>query len=255
MAFTLRRAVDKPAILQRGAVLSLRDSPRLAIDATKRGGKATGCGCAISRPYTGARPMTLRTPPTHLLYLHGFRSGPASFKARRLASWLGAHRPDVQWWCPQLPPSPREAMALVEGGIARWPAKRSAVLGSSLGGFYATVVAERHGWPAVLLNPAIDPARDLAPFVGEQSAFHDPQRRLDFRAGYLDELRALAPAAITRPERYFPIVAKGDELLDWREMSARYAGSPMRLVEGSDHALSDFEDHLPHLLNFLHLCD
>lgn len=193
--------------------------------------------------------------PTHLLYLHGFRSSPQSFKARRLHAWLLEHRPGVRWWCPQLPPSPREAMALVHDRIRSWPADTSAVLGSSLGGFYATAVAEATGWPAVLMNPAVDPARDLAAYVGELSAFHNPQDTFLFRAEYLDELRALAMPALTRPERYFPIIAKGDELLSWREMSTRYAGTPMRLIDGSDHALSDFEDHLPHLLKFLKLCD
>ena len=193
--------------------------------------------------------------PTHLLYLHGFRSSPQSFKAQRLHSWLRQHRPDVQWWCPQLPPSPRDAMVLVNEGIRDWPADTSAVLGSSLGGFYATAVAEATGWPAVLMNPAVDPARDLAAYVGELSAFHNPQDTFLFRAEYLDELRAMTLPALTLPERYFPIIAKGDELLSWREMSARYADTPMRLIDGSDHALSDFEDHLPHLLKFLNLCD
>ena len=192
---------------------------------------------------------------THLLYLHGFRSSPQSFKAQRLQAWLREHRPAVHWWCPQLPPSPREAMALVFEGIHNWPAETSAVLGSSLGGFYATAVAEATGWPAVLMNPAVDPARDLAAYVGELSAFHNPQDTFLFRAEYLDELRAVTVRALTRPNRYFPIIAKGDELLSWREMSARYAGTPMRLIDGSDHALSDFEDHLPHLLKFLNLCD
>jgi len=193
--------------------------------------------------------------PTHLLYLHGFRSSPRSFKAQRLQAWLAAHRPGVHWWCPQLPPSPREAMALVRQGIGGWPADASAVLGSSLGGFYATAVAEATGWPAVLLNPAVDPARDLAPYVGELSAFHAPEERFVFRAEDVDELRALAVPAITRPERYFAVIAKGDEVLDWREMSARYPGALIRLLEGGDHALSDFDDHLPHLLRFLKLCD
>ena len=193
--------------------------------------------------------------PTHLLYLHGFRSSPRSFKAQRLQQWLHEHRPGVQWWCPQLPPSPREAFALVLSGIRGWPAVTSAVLGSSLGGFYATAVAEATGWPAVLINPAVDPARDLAAYVGELTAFHNPQDRFDFRTEFIDELRALTVPTITRRERYFPIIAKGDEVLSWREMSARYAGTPMRLIDGSDHALSDFEDHLPHLLKFLQLCD
>ena len=191
--------------------------------------------------------------PDHLLYLHGFRSSPRSFKAVRLHEWLQAHRPDVDWWCPQLAPSPCEAMALVEQGLSRWPAGRFAVIGSSLGGYYATAAAERHGCAAVLLNPAVDPARDLKAHVGELTAYHDPTQRFVFRPEYVDEVRALDAGALTRQERYFAVIAKGDEVLDWREMSARYAGSPMRLIEGSDHGLSDFDDHLPFLLHFLQL--
>lgn len=195
----------------------------------------------------------MRPGPTHLLYLHGFRSSPRSFKALRMQDWLQANRPDLEWWCPQLPPSPRAAMSLVEQGLSTWPAGRFAVVGSSLGGFYASCVAEHHGCPAVLLNPAVDPARDLAAHIGEHTAYHDPARRFFFRADYVDELRALAPACITRPERYLAVIAKGDELLDWREMHARYVGSALCLIDGSDHGLSDFDNHLPTILEFLHL--
>lgn len=194
-------------------------------------------------------------PPTHLLYLHGFRSSPQSFKAQRLKAWLDVHRPGLTWWCPQLPPSPREAMAMIGQGIATWPGATMAVCGSSLGGFYATAVAERHGCPAVVINPAVDPARDLAAHIGEQTAWHDPAQHFFFRPEYVDELLALTVPAVTRPERYLAIIAKGDELLDWREMSARYAGARQHLIDGSDHALSDFDDHLPILLEFLNLCD
>jgi predicted esterase YcpF (UPF0227 family) len=190
--------------------------------------------------------------PTHLAYLHGFRSSPQSTKARKVAAWIGAHAPQLHWWCPQLPASPREAMALVCAEIDRWPRQSIAVIGSSLGGFYATAVAERHGCRAVLLNPAVDPARDLARHIGETTAWHDPNERLFFRAEYIDELRALA-AAPTRPERYLAIVAKGDEVLDWREMAARYAGARIELLEGGDHALSDFDAHLPGVMRFLEL--
>lgn len=195
----------------------------------------------------------MTAPPSHLLYLHGFRSSPRSFKAVRVHAWLQQHRPQVRWWCPQLPPSPREAMALVEQGLAAWPAGRFAVMGSSLGGFYATCVAERHACRAVLLNPAVDPARDLAAHIGEQAAYHDSSQRFFFRPEFIDEIRALSPAALTHLERYFPVIAKGDEVLDWREMFARYAGAPLRLIEGSDHGLSDFDNHLPAILHFLQL--
>jgi predicted esterase YcpF (UPF0227 family) len=193
--------------------------------------------------------------PTHLLYLHGFRSSPRSFKAQRLAAWLAAQRPDVHWWCPQLPASPAAALALVRTGITGWPGATSAVLGSSLGGFYASVVAQDTGWPAVLLNPAVNPARDLAAYIGEQTAFHDPQEHFFFRPEYVQELRAMTPPAIAHPERLFAVIAKGDELLDWRELTTRYQGARIRLLEGGDHALSDFDDHLPHILRFLDLCD
>lgn len=193
--------------------------------------------------------------PSHLLYLHGFRSSPRSFKAERLRQWLALHRPALHWWCPQLPPSPAGALALIEQGLATWPASGFAVCGSSLGGFYATVVAERHGCPAVVMNPAVEPARDLAAHIGEQTAWHDPDEHFFFRPEFVDELQALAIPAITRPERYLAIVATGDELLDWREMCGRYAGATLRLIDGSDHALTDFDEHLPHLLRFLNLCD
>jgi predicted esterase YcpF (UPF0227 family) len=193
--------------------------------------------------------------PTHLLYLHGFRSSPRSAKAQRLQSRLAALAPALHWWCPQLPASPAQAMALIRAGTAAWPARRSAVVGSSLGGYYATVLAEETGWPAVLLNPAVDPARDLAGHLGQQASYHDPALHLDFRSEHLQELRALNMPVLSRPQRLLAIIAKGDELLDWREMTTRYTGARLRLLEGSDHALSDFDDHLPLILDFLQLCD
>ena len=192
---------------------------------------------------------------THLLYLHGFRSSPASFKARHMAAWLAAHRPDVRWWCPQLPPSPAAAWALIQQGIADWPASAMAVVGSSLGGFYATAVAEAYGCPAVLLNPAVHPARDLVQQVGAQTQFHAPDDHFFFRSEFLGELRALAVPAISRPARYAAVIAQGDELLSWQEMSGHYRGAHIKLLTGSDHALSDFDQHLPFVLEFLKLCD
>ena len=189
---------------------------------------------------------------THLLYLHGFRSSPASTKARLMRAWLARNYPKVTWCCPQLPASPQLAIADVLSSVADWPRKTMAVVGSSLGGFYATVLAERLGCKAVLLNPAIEPARDLLKFVGEITAWHSAQRFL-FRAEFIGELRAMHPPHITRPERYLAIIAKGDEVLDWRELSARYAGCRVRLLEGGDHALSDFEMHLDDIAAFLGL--
>jgi predicted esterase YcpF (UPF0227 family) len=114
-------------------------------------------------------------------------------------------------------------------------------------------VAERRSCRAVVLNPAVDPARDLAGAVGITSAWHS-DTPFEFRPQYVDELRAIAPpATLTDPERYFAIIAKGDEVLSWREMGARYAGCRQLMLEGSDHALSEFDHQLPDLLAFLGL--
>ena len=200
-------------------------------------------------------PAAPHTPPlTHLLYLHGFRSSPQSAKARLMAQHMAARHPTVQWWCPQLPPSPAAAMALVTDGIRDWPRNQMAVVGSSLGGFYATAVAERTGCKAVLLNPAVNPARDLAKYIGEQTSWHDPKEHFFFQAEYVQELVDLHCGALSDPQRYWALIAKGDEVLDWREMQGRYAQSRVRLLEGGDHALGDFELYIPEIMAFLGLC-
>jgi uncharacterized protein len=196
-----------------------------------------------------SRPPSM--PTTHLLYLHGFRSSPRSTKAQMVRQRVEAQHPGLTLWCPALPPSPREAMTLVMRGIADWPRNTMAVMGSSLGGFYATWVAEQTGCRAAVLNPAINPARDLAGYIGEQSAWHDPEERFFFQPGFVRELEALSCPAITHPERYYALIAKGDEVLDWREMTGHYPGAHIRLLEGGDHALSDFADHIDEVFEFL----
>ena len=209
----------------------------------------------------GVYPLTIRRdfltpgpmPTTHLLYLHGFRSSPRSTKAQMVQQHIAQWYPGVTLWCPQLPPSPREAMNAVMHGVANWPREHMAVIGSSLGGYYASRVAEQTGCRAAVLNPVVFPARDLAQYIGEHESWHDPQEKFFFRPEYVEELRALRIKAITRPERYYALIAKGDEVLDWHEMSAHYRGTHGRLLEGSNHAISEFADYLDEVLAFLDL--
>lgn len=184
-----------------------------------------------------------------ILYLHGFRSSPDSYKARLMAAALAERGLSDRWRCPQLPASPAEALrtALELAGDA----PDTVVIGSSLGGFYATWLAERLGCRAVLLNPVVHAARDLATQVGAHRTYHG-DAPFEFLPGHVDELaRAEADIPVlTRPERYFLLAATGDEVLDWREMRARYAGSRQRIIEGGDHGLSDFARYLPEVLAF-----
>lgn len=190
---------------------------------------------------------------THLLYLHGFRSSPQSAKARLLAAQVKRDFATLHWWCPQLPPSPAQAAELIEQGTRAWSADQMAVIGSSLGGFYATWLAEQRGCKAVLINPAVDPARDLAGHIGLQTQWHAPQDQFFFQPQFVHELRALQTGALKRPDYYLTLIATGDEVLDWREMRDRYQQTRLRIIEGSDHGLSDFEQHLPIILQFLGL--
>ncbi|MFC0400489.1 YqiA/YcfP family alpha/beta fold hydrolase [Paraburkholderia rhizosphaerae] len=186
-----------------------------------------------------------------ILYLHGFRSSPQSFKARVLAERLDALGRSDEWCCPQLPVSPLETVALAESLVAAAQPARVAIIGSSLGGFFATHLAEKHGWPAVLLNPAVVPQRDLSAYLGEQPCFHGGGS-IVVKAHHLDEMRALAVTSITSPERYYLFAATGDEVLDYREMLAHYPAARTKLIEGSDHSISEFADYADDVLAF---CD
>src|SRR5690606_35575351 len=125
--------------------------------------------------------------------------------------------------------------------VADWPHDTMAVVGSSLGGFYATVLAQKLGCRAAVINPAVAPARDLARHIGELSSFHNPTDRFFFRPEFIDEFVALDPYPITRPDHYYALIAQGDEVLDWREMVSHYEGVHLKLLDGGDHAVSDFE--------------
>ncbi|MBP0591872.1 esterase [Paraburkholderia sp. LEh10] len=189
-----------------------------------------------------------------ILYLHGFRSSPNSFKARVMAERLAALGRSAEWCCPVLPVSPLETVALVERLVATAQPARVTLIGSSLGGYFATYLAEKHGWPALLLNPAVVPQRDLSHYLGEQPLWHGGGS-IVVEPHHLDELRALGIASITRPERYYLFAATGDEVLDYREMLAHYPGVRTKLIEGSDHAISEFPDYVDDVLAFCDAAD
>lgn len=187
-----------------------------------------------------------------ILYLHGFRSSPQSFKARHMAARMQALGRSAEFYGPQLPASPAQAIKLALAWAEQYPAEQLqqlTVVGSSLGGFYATWLAEHLGCRAVLLNPAVKPPRDLESYVGVTTQYHSDEP-FEFKQKYIAELRALVMDKITRPGRYFLIAATGDEVLDWREMVAHYPGAQQLVIEGSDHGISEFADYADQVLAF-----
>ena len=189
-----------------------------------------------------------------MLYLHGFRSSPASFKAQMLAARLAALGLADQWHCPQLSASPARAVAQAMALATTVDPADLSVIGSSLGGFYARYVAEQLGCRVVFLNPAIDPQRDLARFFIEvdtysATQYHSTEPFVFTRADWAG-LAPLAVPTFSHSERAFLIAAKGDEVLDWREMVAAYPNARHKVLEGSDHGLSDFADSIDEVLQF-----
>jgi len=186
-----------------------------------------------------------------ILYLHGFRSSPASFKARAMQAFMEQQGRAADFVCPQLSPSPKiaieQSLSLIDG----IPASELTVIGSSLGGYYATWLAEHIGCRAVVVNPAVKPPRELESYVGTTTYYHSNEV-FEFLPEYVDELRALAVSGITRPERYFLMASTGDEVLDYREMLSYYHGAMQMIIQGSDHGIAEFADHLPFVLQF---CD
>jgi predicted esterase YcpF (UPF0227 family) len=184
-----------------------------------------------------------------ILYLHGFRSSPQSFKARCLAERMQALGRAHEYHCPQLPASPAGAIRLALEYAEACAPELLTVVGSSLGGFYATWLAEHLGCRAVLLNPAVKPPRDLESYVGVSTQYHSDEP-FEFKREYIDELKALSVDRITRPQRYFLIAATGDEVLDWRDMVAHYPGAQQTVIEGSDHGIAEFASYADAVLGF-----
>ena len=185
----------------------------------------------------------------HVLYLHGFRSSPRSMKAQVVAARMAALGRSAELLCPQLPASPKEAMALTMALVADCAPEELAIIGSSLGGYYATWMAEQLQCRAVLLNPAVHPTKDLEKYVGVTTAYHSDEP-FEFKDEYIGELDALAVPAITWPNRYFLLAATGDEVLDYRDMVAHYEGARHRIIVGSDHAISEFPQYVDEVLAF-----
>lgn len=184
-----------------------------------------------------------------ILYLHGFRSSPQSFKARLLAERMQQLGRAGEYLCPQLPASPAAAIALAQDLVRAVEPAQLTLVGSSLGGYYATWLAEQSGCRAVLLNPAVKPPRDLEKYVGVSTQYHS-DAPFEFKREYMAELQNLQIDVISKAERYFLIAATGDEVLDWREMVGHYPHARQVVIQGSDHGIGEFADYADEVLAF-----
>lgn len=183
-----------------------------------------------------------------LVYLHGFRSSSQSRKARLLGDALHALKSDWEYVTPDLSFDPAIAMGQIETIIARSAKSALTLIGSSLGGFYAEVFAERFGCRAVLLNPSLAPYETLAAHVGRQTNLYRPDESFDFAIEHLEALRRVDVAEIKSPANHLVIVEMGDLLLDHRHTLAKFAASPQIMIDGGSHDLDSFPIHVGAIL-------
>lgn len=186
-----------------------------------------------------------------LIYIHGFNSGGASTKAGQLRAYFAASGQPEAFLCPDLPHQPTQAIALLSDLIRRFTQTHDTVklVGSSLGGFYATWLAERMGLSAVLINPAVHAQLSLENALGEQKNYSSGEI-YQFTRQHLDELAALDLPMVQQPEKLLLMVETGDEVLDYGEAVAYYAGSRQVIVPGGDHGFRSFAQHIPTIIAF-----
>lgn len=180
-----------------------------------------------------------------ILYLHGFASSSRSEKAVQTQQYFQT-LPNVRLRVLDLPYTPNEAMATLEQALVEPPV---AIIGSSLGGFLATVLAERLGCLACLINPAVAPHKVLADYLGE---YEHPvlQQRYQVRAAHMQQLEQLMPVTIQQAARYLVLLQTGDEVLDYRHAVSYYQGAQVQLVQGGDHSFVGYQHYLPQIAEF-----
>lgn len=182
-----------------------------------------------------------------ILYLHGFTSGPQSNKAQALGARMRERGLGDKFLSPQLPASPQAAIALAEDLIARHGI--TTVAGSSLGGYYATYLAETHDLRGMLVNPAVVAHLSLQKYIGPQRWLYSGES-FDFTMEHVEQLRAIAIPVLARPERFWLLVEEGDETLDYRDAVRRYAGARHTVLPGGDHSFTRWNDYLDPIIEF-----
>jgi len=186
-----------------------------------------------------------------VLYIHGFNSSPQSMKAELSKEFFRQHHPEIEFHCPQIASSPKAAIKQLEAIIALAPEASWLLMGSSLGGYFATYLAEKYQLPAVLVNPAVKPFELMLDYLGEQINPYT-QECYQVKAQYIADLKALEQTRISK-NNYLVMVQTGDEVLDYQQAVEKYRHCQLVITPGGDHSYINYEDTLPNVASFFNL--
>lgn len=185
-----------------------------------------------------------------LIYIHGFLSSPQSFKARQVGAWLGEHCPDIDYYCPPLTPYPAQVQQQLDSLVERLLPHPIYLMGSSLGGYWCTYLAEKYNLPAVLINPSIRPYEMMPEHINKPLESYYTDAVYTLTVDHVEEIKSVE-TDITRPGNYWLMLQTGDEVLDYRQALEKYPNSKLLLEEGGDHSFQNYDQHIPAAVEFL----
>lgn len=185
-----------------------------------------------------------------LLYLHGFNSSPLSLKAQQVSSYMKTRGGEERFICPQIPVEPAQAIMFLEQLVEQvLSSSEISFAGSSLGGFYATYLAEKYESTSVLVNPSVKPYETLRPYLGENK-FYFEDGCWDFNESHIEQLKSIEVKTISDASRYMVLLQTGDEVLDYRQAEEKFRRSRCIIEQGGDHSFTGFDRHLPEIMKF-----
>lgn len=194
--------------------------------------------------------------PAHIgcVYLHGFLSSPDSKKAQELVQYFKQHNMQGQLLVPALSFEPQEAIQQALAAIRSLQTQEGIeqvfVMGSSLGGFYATYLGQTENLKAVLVNPAVRPFELLDKYLGPNKHYYDGQTYV-LEMKHIEQLKALDIPHLNHPDNFLLLQQTGDETLDYRQASAKYLSCPSWLEAGGNHSFEGFIDRLEMIFTFI----
>ncbi|WP_261816625.1 esterase YqiA [Vibrio gallicus] len=195
----------------------------------------------------------MSSKPSLLLYLHGFNSSPLSLKAEILKAYCAEHRPDITFVSPQLPVYPQPCFALLRELCERYSTDyHMGVVGSSLGGYFATWLKHEYPMKAVLVNPAAKPYELLQDYLGPQVNPYTHQQ-YNLQPQHVEDLRGIDVKNLASPQDFWLLQQTGDEVLDYHQAVAKYQGAKQTIEAGGDHSFVGFERHAKEIIDFLQL--
>lgn len=186
-----------------------------------------------------------------VIYIHGFLSSPGSLKAQQTKQWLQLHRPDIRYHCPYLSPYPEETEAQLRQLLLEIGDEEVGLIGSSLGGFWATWLVEHFDLRAVLINPSVAPHALVDRVDGEPQYNYHTQESYLLTQQHKEQFLQVYPERLKSPQNYWLMAQTGDETLDYRESVERYRDCRQLIEEGGDHAFQGYEEKIADIVHFL----